>query len=227
MIGAIGRANKAAGAKDSRPVMIHGQTTREDQIDLLKTEGIIPSFFVAHTFFWGDWHRDSVLGESRASRISPLKSAEARGMPFTIHNDSPVVPPDMMRLMWSAVNRTTRTGKTLGPEQRVSPLQALKAMTKMPRISTLKKTRRAQSKWASLLISRSFPTIPFASSHPRSRTSGFSKPSRRVSPYILGIESACGTCLLPQASTCVAVRLRRMPAPANDNYRGAPAEQLG
>lgn len=130
MIGAIGRANKAVGAKDSRPVMIHGQTTREDQIDLLKTEGIIPSFFVAHTFFWGDWHRDSVLGEPRASRISPLNSTEARGIPFTIHNDAPVVPPDMMRLMWSAVNRTTRTGKTLGPEQRVSPLQALKAMTK-------------------------------------------------------------------------------------------------
>ncbi len=51
-------------------------------------------------------------------------------MPFTIHNDSPVVPPDMMRLMWSAVNRTTRSDRTLGPEQRISALGALKAITK-------------------------------------------------------------------------------------------------
>lgn len=109
--------------------MIHAQTAREDQLGLMTDFGIIPSFFVAHTYFWGDWHRDSVLGETRAARISPLKSAQTRGLRFTIHNDSPVVPPDMMRLIWAAVNRTTREGKTLGPDQRISPLQALKAIT--------------------------------------------------------------------------------------------------
>ncbi len=129
MIGAVSRAEAANGPGDRRPVMIHAQTAREDQLDHMKAKGIIPSFFVTHTYFWGDWHRDSVLGESRAARISPLKSAEARGLHFTIHNDSPVVPPDMMRLMWSAVNRTTRSGKTLGPEQQISPLRALKAIT--------------------------------------------------------------------------------------------------
>ena len=129
MIGAISRATAATDGKDRRPVMIHAQTAREDQIDLMKALGVIPSFFVTHTYFWGDWHRDSVLGETRAARISPLKSAQARDLRFTIHNDSPVVPPDMMRLMWSAVNRTTREGKTLGSDQRVSPLQALKAIT--------------------------------------------------------------------------------------------------
>jgi predicted amidohydrolase YtcJ len=130
MIGAVARATAATGDKDRRPVMIHAQTAREDQIDLMKAEAIIPSFFVTHTYFWGDWHRDSVLGDARALRISPLSSATDRGLPFTIHNDSPVVPPDMMRLMWSAVSRTTRSGKTLGPDQRISPLQALKAVTK-------------------------------------------------------------------------------------------------
>lgn len=130
MIGAVSRAEAANGPGDRRPVMIHAQTAREDQLDLMKAKGIIPSFFVTHTYFWGDWHRDSVFGERRATRISPLKSAEARGLTYTIHNDSPVVPPDMMRLIWSAVNRSTRTERTLGPEQRVSPLDALKAITK-------------------------------------------------------------------------------------------------
>jgi predicted amidohydrolase YtcJ len=35
----------------------------------------------------------------------------------------------MMRLLWSAVNRVTRSGRVLGPEQRVTPLQALRSMT--------------------------------------------------------------------------------------------------
>ena len=65
----------------------------------------------------------------RASRISPLKTTVDRGMPYTTHNDSPVVPPDMMRLLWASVNRVTRSGEVLGPEYRVSPLEALKSMT--------------------------------------------------------------------------------------------------
>jgi len=129
MIHAVQKANATYGLKDRRPVAIHAQTAREDQLDLMKAEGIVPSFFVAHTYYWGDWHRDSVLGEPRASRISPLKSTETRGMKFTVHNDAPIVPPDMMRLAWAAVNRTTRSGQTLGAEQRVSPLEAFKAMT--------------------------------------------------------------------------------------------------
>ena len=50
-------------------------------------------------------------------------------MPFTVHNDAPIVPPDMIRLLWSTTNRLTRSGKVLGPDQRISTYEALKAMT--------------------------------------------------------------------------------------------------
>lgn len=129
LIDAVAAANQSLGNGDRRTVMIHAQTVREDQLDKMAEENIVPSFFVAHTFFWGDWHRDSVFGDPRASRISPLKSTVQRDMPYTTHNDSPIVPPDMMRLMWAAVNRVTRSGKTLGADQRVSPLEALKSIT--------------------------------------------------------------------------------------------------
>jgi predicted amidohydrolase YtcJ len=129
LLTAVTLANTALGIADRRPVMIHAQTVREDQIDSMKVQGVIPSYFSAHTFYWGDWHRDSVFGEQRANRISPLQSTVARDMVFTTHNDTPVVPPDMMRLLWASVNRVTRSGKVLGPEQRVSPLQALKSVT--------------------------------------------------------------------------------------------------
>jgi len=114
---------------DHRTVMIHAQTVRDDQLDRMKGLGMIPSFFAAHTFFWGDWHRDSVFGRERAYRISPTASTVARNMPFTIHNDAPVVPPDMMRLVWATVNRLTRTGDILGPDQRIGVMDALKAIT--------------------------------------------------------------------------------------------------
>jgi len=129
LIDAVRAANARHGPADRRTVMIHAQTVREDQQDAMQAEGIIPSYFVVHTFYWGDWHRDSVFGPERASRISPLRTTAERGMPYTTHNDTPIVPPDMMRLLWSGVNRVTRSGQVLGEAQRVSALEALKSMT--------------------------------------------------------------------------------------------------
>ena len=118
-----------ANLPDHRTVMIHAQTVREDQLDLMAEMKAIPSFFSAHTFYWGDWHRDSVFGVERASRISPTQSSLDKGIVFTVHNDSPIVPPDMIRLLWATTNRLTRSGQVLGQEQRISTLEAIKAVT--------------------------------------------------------------------------------------------------
>ena len=126
LIEAVKQANMNS---DHRTIMIHAQTVREDQLDQMKELKIIPSYFSTHTFYWGDWHRDSVFGEERAMRISPTKSSINRNMPFTVHNDAPVVPPDMIRLLWSTTNRKTRSGKVLGEEQKISTYAALEAMT--------------------------------------------------------------------------------------------------
>lgn len=119
----------ANNKKDRRWVLIHAQATRPDQIESYKRLDVIPSYFVAHTYYWGDWHRDVVLGQERAAHISPLQSSIDKGVRFTIHNDTPIVPPNMMLLVWTAVNRETRSGKVLGPAQRVSAFDALKAIT--------------------------------------------------------------------------------------------------
>ena len=129
LIDALDKAATEQPLDDHRTVLIHAQVVREDQLDRMQGLGMMPSFFSAHTYFWGDWHRDSVLGIERASRISPTHSALQRGMPFTVHNDSPIIPPDMMRLLWATTNRITRSGEVLGAEQRISTLDALKAVT--------------------------------------------------------------------------------------------------
>ena len=114
---------------DVRPVMIHAQTVRDDQLDRMKPLNMIPSFFQVHTFFWGDWHINSVLGKERAYRISPAQSAVDRGIVYTLHQDTPVVPPDMIFTLWSSVNRKTRSGEIIGPDQRLSVMDALKGIT--------------------------------------------------------------------------------------------------
>jgi heat shock protein HslJ len=40
-----------------------------------------------------------------------------------------VAPLDQLFMLWSAVNRVSRSGETIGPDQRVSPYEGLKAMT--------------------------------------------------------------------------------------------------
>jgi len=114
---------------DARLRIEHCQTVREDQLDEIKRLGVTPSFFVGHVYYWGDRHRDIFLGPERAARISPLASALQRGIRFTLHDDTPVTPVNPLMLVWDAVNRLTRDGKVLGPEQRISPIQALCAVT--------------------------------------------------------------------------------------------------
>ncbi|MEM1432508.1 MAG: amidohydrolase [Pseudomonadota bacterium] len=116
--------------RDHRTVMIHAQTVREDQLQRMAELGIIPSFFSAHTFFWGDWHRDSVLGLERASRISPTATARRLGLNYTVHNDAPIVPPDMLRLLWATSSRITRSGAVLGAAERATVYDALLAITR-------------------------------------------------------------------------------------------------
>ncbi|MBT5053338.1 MAG: amidohydrolase, partial [Gammaproteobacteria bacterium] len=129
LIRLLKRAQSNLKNRDHRTVMIHGQFTRKDQINSLKDLGIFPALYPMHTFYWGDWHRDSVTGLERANNISPTGWMIDQAMRFSIHSDAPVTFPNSMRIIDSAVNRTTRTGKVLGAEHRLSPMDALKALT--------------------------------------------------------------------------------------------------
>lgn len=132
-IGAIldgyAKAQQQHHRDDARPIVIHAQMAREDQLDRMVELGVTPSFFSAHTYYWGDRHRDIFIGPERAQRISPTRSAVQRGLPFTVHLDTPVVPMNPLLLLWSTVNRETASGAVLGAEQQVSVMQALRAMT--------------------------------------------------------------------------------------------------
>lgn len=125
----IEASEKIYGKPDRGFVAIHAQTARQDQIERFKRLGVFPSFFPMHTFYWGDWHMDSVLGKERAQNISPTGWARELGMIYTSHHDSPVALPNSMRVYSATVNRISRTGRVLGPAQKASPLEGLKSQT--------------------------------------------------------------------------------------------------
>lgn len=131
-LNAIERAVSVHGLGDRRNVLIHGQTLRKDQIARLRGLGVIPSLFPMHTFYWGDWHSESVLGPERAAYISPTRDVLDAGMIFSSHHDAPVARPDSMRVLSATVTRVTRSGKVLGADQRVTPYEGLKAITIWP-----------------------------------------------------------------------------------------------
>ncbi len=111
-----------------RDVLIHAQLLRVDQLPQLKEKGIMPSFFVAHTWYWGDVHLKN-FGRHRAENISPVASALELGIPYTFHMDTPVLPPDCIDSIFCAVNRVTKGGESLAKGQQVSVYDALKGIT--------------------------------------------------------------------------------------------------
>lgn len=121
--------NEGIYKPEMRATLIHVQNSRPDHIAKIKAIGVIPSYFSSHVYLWGDWHYESVFGAERAAFISPAKAAQDAGIIFTIHHDSPVTPPDLLTGVYAAVNRTTRSGRILGADQRISVLDALKAIT--------------------------------------------------------------------------------------------------
>jgi predicted amidohydrolase YtcJ len=129
LIAAIEAATARHGPADRRPVLIHGQLVREDQLDAYHRLGVLPSFFPMHTFYWGDWHREHTVGPERADQISPTGWAVQRGMTFTSHHDAPVALPDSMRVLDATVTRRSRSGDIIGPAQRVDVITGLKALT--------------------------------------------------------------------------------------------------
>ncbi len=132
LLAAIEQSQSRYPDVDNRPVLIHGQVLRRDQVQRLDELGIFPSLFPMHTFYWGDWHRDSVLGPERADNISPTGWLMERNMKFASHHDAPVALPDSMRVLSATVTRRSRSGDILGPTHRVPVETALKAMTIWP-----------------------------------------------------------------------------------------------
>ena len=129
ILDAFEAAQQAHPVDDPRMILIHSQMAREDQVARMQALGVTPSFFSAHTYYWGDRHRDIFIGPDRAAVISPARWAQQYGVRFSSHLDTPVTPMLPLQAVWSQVFRQTSGGEVLGPEQRIGVMDALRAVT--------------------------------------------------------------------------------------------------
>jgi predicted amidohydrolase YtcJ len=129
ILDAFEAAQRSHPVEDPRMILIHSQMARQDQVARMKALGVTPSFFSAHTWYWGDRHRDIFMGPERAAAMSPAAWAQQYGVRFSSHLDTPVTPMLPLQAVWSQVHRQSTGGDVLGPEQRIGVMDALRAVT--------------------------------------------------------------------------------------------------
>ena len=107
----------------------HNALITNNQIIQAQKLGLTLSFFMDHVYYYGD-QLPQIVGPERAARFMPLGSAFAAGHKPSIHTDNPATPVDPFRVISTAVTRKTRnTVDILGPAERVTIDDALKAVT--------------------------------------------------------------------------------------------------
>ncbi len=114
---------------DHRHTITHAQLTTQAQLRKMAKLGLCANFFANHLWFWGDQHFEMTVGPERANQLEPCRSAIREGVSFSVHSDAGVTPLGSLHTMWCAVNRVTPSGRILGENEKITPAEALKAVT--------------------------------------------------------------------------------------------------
>ena len=132
-------------ADDRRPVVIHSQFQRRDQLPAYARIGVGPSYFSNHAWYWGDVHRTNFPAEV-VDFISPLRSARAAGLTPSNHSDYSVTPLDTRFMLWTSMSRTSPTGVVSGEGERLGAYEALQALTTGPAWQAFEEDRKGRIK---------------------------------------------------------------------------------
>lgn len=131
--------------QDKRPIIIHSQFQKLEHLAKYVDIGITPSYFTNHVFYWGDVHIKNI-GAKKAAFISPIKAANDLGIVTSNHTDFNVTLLDPFFVMWTSMKRETRSGKTLGPDQRIDAYTALQNITTGPAYQFFEEDRKGMIK---------------------------------------------------------------------------------
>ena len=130
-LAAIAKAVKQHGMRDHRPVFVHATWLRLDQIEKMRQYGAIPSFLTAGIIPGGD-AVVKLWGPERSAGAMASRTFLRAGLPFTYSHDAPVSPvPSILALVDAGVNRLSGSGQVVGPDERIPPYDALRAVTAM------------------------------------------------------------------------------------------------
>jgi predicted amidohydrolase YtcJ len=132
-------------ADNRRPVVIHSQFQRRDQLPAYTRIGVGPAYFSNHAWYWGDVHRTNFPADV-VDFISPLRSARAAGLTPSNHSDYSVTPLDTRFMLWTSMARVSPTGIVSGPDERIDAYAALQALTTGPAWQIFEESRKGRIK---------------------------------------------------------------------------------
>lgn len=114
---------------DHRHRLEHCAFLSEEDTKRCAKLGIQLSYHVNHIYYYGEALNDLVVGEDRTKIAVNCRWALDNGASFSLHTDDPMYPANPLRLVCTAVTRTSRSGKAFGPEYTIPVHEALKGIT--------------------------------------------------------------------------------------------------
>ncbi len=115
--------------KDHRTVIVHFSYSRADQVKRLNDLGAIVSVNPYYPVALAEMYSKVGVGEERSHAMVRMGDLNKHGVNFSLHSDMPMAPGQPLFLMWCAVNRISINGNVIGPEQAITPEQALRGVT--------------------------------------------------------------------------------------------------
>ena len=114
---------------DHRTTVVHFGYSAKDQLEKMKELGVVISANPYYVTALSDLYSRKGVGYERSQEMVRLGDAIKEGIKVALHSDMPMAPASPLMLMHSAVNRDNFAGKVAGPNQRISKIEALRAVT--------------------------------------------------------------------------------------------------
>ncbi|NEA98869.1 amidohydrolase [Streptomyces sp. SID13726] len=132
VVDAFVSANTAAPRPDARHYVIHGDFIGQDSLAKLAAHGYGVNMNPAIKWTISDL-MDEVVGPERSAYQWPVRSALQAGVHVCASSDAPITRPDWRQGVAAMMLRESKaSGRTSGPEQRVTLAEALRAYTTTP-----------------------------------------------------------------------------------------------
>lgn len=129
VLGALEDQMRTNPRPDHRFTVVHFGVSKDDQVDRMAKNGAVVSANPYYVSSLADKYSEIGLGPERANTMVRLGSCVEQGLHIALHSDMPMAPAFPLLLAWCAVNRTTVSGRTAAPDQRISVEKALQGIT--------------------------------------------------------------------------------------------------
>ena len=114
---------------DHRFTIEHMGLSNPEQIRRARQLGALASVNIYYLHELGEAYWMHSVGHERASQMARVGTCIREGVPTALHSDFTMAPAKPLTSAWVAVNRLSESGDVLGPEERISVHEALRAIT--------------------------------------------------------------------------------------------------